>query len=220
MTVALVLALIASATTQETVSFATDDGGIVYADVYGGGRHGVVLAHGGRFTKESWAEQAQDLAEAGFRVIAIDFRGRGRSRGGPQSDDEDAYFDVLAAVRYLRGNGATEVSVIGASFGGRAAAQAAVAASPGEIDRLVLIAHSPIDHPEQMKGRKLFITARGDTTGSGALRLPGIQEQFQRATEPKELVVLEGSAHAQFIFQTDQGPRLLHEIIRFLSEPD
>jgi len=220
MTVVLVLALIASATTQETVSFATEDGGIVYADVYGAGRHGVVLAHGGRFTKESWADQAQVLAQDGFRVTAIDFRGRGRSRGGPQSDNEDAYFDVLAAVRYLRETGATEVSVVGASFGGGAAAQAAVVASPGEIDRLVLIAHSSIDRPDLIQGRKLFIVARGDTTGSGALRLTDIRKQFERAQQPKELVVLEGSAHAQFIFQTDQGPRLLHEIIRFLSEPD
>jgi alpha/beta superfamily hydrolase len=219
--VALVLALIAFATTQETISFATEDGGIVYADVYGAGQHGVVLAHGGRFTKKSWTEQAQTLAEAGFRVIAIDFRDRGKSHG-PQSTpgNEGVHFDVLAAVRYLRETGATQVSVVGASFGGGAAAQAAVAASPGQIDRLVLIAHSSIDHPEQMRGRKLFITARGDTTGSGTLRLPGIREQFEQATEPKELVILEGSAHAQYIFQTDQGPRLLHEIIRFLSEPD
>jgi len=40
----------------------------------------------------------------------------------------------------------------------------------------------------------------------------------QSHPEPKELVVLKGSAHAQFIFETDQGERLLGEIIRFLSE--
>jgi hypothetical protein len=37
--------------------------------------------------------------------------------------------------------------------------------------------------------------------------------------EPKELIVLEGSAHAQFIFATDQGERLMREILRFLSAP-
>jgi len=36
---------------------------------------------------------------------------------------------------------------------------------------------------------------------------------------PKELNVLEGSAHAQFIFATDQGERLMREILRFLSTP-
>ncbi len=104
--VALVIAAVA-AQPQERVSFATQDGGIVYADVYGTGDHGVVLAHGGRFNKESWAVQAQALAKAGFRAVAIDFRGRGQSRGGPQSTsrDDGVHFDVLAAVRYLHETG-------------------------------------------------------------------------------------------------------------------
>ena len=206
---------------QQGVSFPTEDGGIGYADVYGAGDRGVVLAHGGQFTKESWAEQAEALAQAGFRAVAIDFRGRGQSQGGSAAADDDGgvEFDVLAAVRYLRETGASTVSVVGASFGGWAAAQAAVAAEPGEIDRLVLLAHSPIDEPERMQGRKLFITTRDDFSGGGALRLPGIQEQYERAPGPKEIVILEGSAHAQHIFKTDQGDRLLREILRFLSAP-
>ena len=206
---------------QERVSFPTQDGGIVYADVYGEGDRGVVLAHGGRFTKESWATQAPAFATAGFRVLAIDFRGRGQSRGGGRSDsgDDGVHFDVLAAVRYLRETGARTVSVVGASFGGGAAAKAAVEAASGEIDRIVLLAHSAIAEPERMQGRKLFITSRGDTTGSGALRLPMIRDQHERSPGPKELVILDGAAHAQFIFQTDQGARLMREILRFLSEP-
>ena len=207
--------------TQERVSFPTQDGGIVYADVYGEGDRGVVLAHGGRFTKESWATQAPAFATAGFRVLAIDFRGRGQSRGGARSDsgDDGVHFDVLAAVRYLRETGAITVSVVGASFGGGAAAKAAVEAAAGEIDRIVLLAHSAIAEPERMQGRKLFITSRGDTTGSGALRLPTIRDQYERSPGPKELVILDGAAHAQFIFHTDQGARLMREILRFLSEP-
>ena len=215
------LALAALAAPQERVSFPTEDGGVVYADVYGEGDRGVVLAHGGRFDKESWAIQARALAEAGFRAVAIDFRGRGQSRGGPgiRSSDDGVHLDVLAAVRYLRQTGAKSVSVVGASFGGGAAARAAVEATPGEIDRLVLLAHSAIDEPERMKGRKLFITTRDDFSGGGVPRLPEIREQYERAPGPKELVILEGSAHAQYIFETDQGKRLMREILRFLSEP-
>lgn len=159
------------------------------------------------------------MARAGFRVLAIDFRGRGKSRGGPRTRDgqDRHYLDVLGAVRYLRRNGAETVSVVGASFGGGAAARAAVEARPGEIDRLVLMAHSAIEHPERMKGRKLFITTREDFSGGGMLRLPSIRDQYDRAPEPKELVILEGVAHAQHIFKTDQGPRLMREILRFLS---
>jgi pimeloyl-ACP methyl ester carboxylesterase len=207
------LAGIAQTKLPQPVSFPTEDGGVVYADLYGKGKRGVVLAHGGRFDKESWARQAQQLARAGFRVLAIDFRGRGQSRGGT-AGDEGVRYDVLAAVRYLRRSGAKTISVIGASFGGGAAAEAAIEA-PGEIDRLVLLAHSPIEKPEQLKGRKLFILTRDDANAAG-LRLPRIRDQFERAPEPKELVILEGSAHAQFIFETDQAARLMREILRFL----
>jgi pimeloyl-ACP methyl ester carboxylesterase len=205
---------------QDTVSFPTDDGGIVFADVYGNGEHGVVLAHGGRFTKESWAEQAPVLAAAGYRVVAIDFRGRGDSRGGTQEGaDNDVHYDVMAAVRWLRDQGAREVSVVGASFGGWAAARASMHLGPGEIDRLVLLAHSPVEEPERIQGRKLFIVARDDPYFGGEKRLVDIREQYERATGPKELVVLDGDAHAQFIFDTDQGERLMQEILRFLAQP-
>lgn len=206
----------------ELVSFTTQDGGLIYADLYGAGDRGVVLAHGGRFTKESWEKQARALAEAGFRVLAIDFRGRGRSRGGPQaqSRDDGARFDVLAAVRHLRRTGSKTVSVVGASFGGGAAAEASAEARPDEIDRLVLLAHSPIDEPGKMKGRKLFILSRDDFSGEDRIpRLPKIRDQYERAPGPKEMVLLEGSAHAQSIFETGQGERLMGEILRFLTEP-
>jgi alpha/beta superfamily hydrolase len=216
-----VLLMATAAAAPEHVSFATQDGGIVYADLYGQGDRGVVLAHGGRFTKESWEKQAQLLAEAGFRVLAFDFRGFGQSRGGPNSKEPDdgTQYDVLAAVRYLHDHGAKSVSVVGGSFGAWAAAQASVEAREGEIDRLVLLAPSAIDEPQKMKGRKLFVIARDDTSGDGVVRLVAIREQYKKAPGPKRLLIFEGSAHAQFIFQTDQGERLMHEILEFLSKP-
>jgi len=206
---------------QERVSFPTSDGGLIHADLYGAGDHAVVLAHGGRFDKESWQPQAQTLAAAGFRALAIDFRGYGESRGPGQAEPLSAplYLDVLAAVRYLRTTGAKTVSVVGGSMGGGAAADASIEAEPGEIDRLVLLAAVAGGPPERIPGRKLFIAARDDATASGTPRLVRIREQFEKAREPKELVILEGSAHAQFLFETDQKDRLMDEILRFLSAP-
>ena len=205
---------------QRPVSFPTSDGGVVHAEEWGQGKHAVVLAHGGRFTKESWGEQARRFEGAGLRTLAIDFRGRGSSRGGTgaETDDERTHLDVLAAVDYLRTSGADRVSLVGASFGGWAAARASAELPAGAIDRLVLLAHSPVEQPESIQGRKLFIVTREDRSGSGALRLPAIRDQYERAPEPKRLVVLEGSAHAQYVFATEQGPRLLEEILAFLLE--
>lgn len=214
-----VFALASICLAQEHVSFPTEDGGIVYADLYGKGDRGVVLAHGGRFEKESWEKQARELEAAGFRCLAIDFRGRGQSHGGTrlQPGDEGYHFDVLAAVRYLHRSGAKTVSVVGASFGGAAAAEASIEAKPGEIDRLVLLA-AWTDTPEKLKGRKLFIVARDDANDDGP-RLPKIRANYERAADPKELIIVDGSAHAQFLFQTDQGDRVMRKILRFLSAP-
>ncbi|MGI9071112.1 MAG: alpha/beta hydrolase [Bryobacteraceae bacterium] len=126
-------------------------------------------------------------------------------------------FDVLAAVRYLRRNGAKTVSIVGASFGGTAAAEASIESEPGEIDRLVLLA-AWTERPEKLKGRKLFIVARDDANDDGP-RLPKIRANYEEARDPKELIVLDGSAHAQFLFQTDQGERVMREVVRFLSAP-
>jgi pimeloyl-ACP methyl ester carboxylesterase len=214
--VALFLSMAAAA--QKTVSFPTEDGGEVYADVYGGGDRGIVLAHGGPFNKESWEKQARTLAAGGFRVLALDFRGYGKSRGPGQSTPMSAplQLDVLAAVRYLRETGAKSVSIVGGSMGGGAAGDASIASRPGEIDRVVFLGSAPNGPADKLKSSTLFIVARDDANSDGP-RLPGIRAQYEKAPEPKELIILDGSAHAQFLFQTDQGERVMREIVRFLS---
>ena len=197
------------------VSFPSPYGGVVWGDLYGAGDRAVVLAHGARFNKASWEKQAEVLANAGFRVLAIDFRGYGKSHGGDRSSSGggEKYQDILAAIRYLRENGAKTVSVIGASMGGGAAATALIHARPGEVDRLVLLAHMPVAEPERLTGPKLFVTSSGDGLAAK------VREQFEKAPEPKELVILDGSAHAQFLFETDQGERLMNKLLDFLSKP-
>jgi pimeloyl-ACP methyl ester carboxylesterase len=210
------LARLASA--QEHVSFPTEDGGVVFADLYGKGERGVVLAHGGQFNKESWEKQARTLESAGFRVLALDFRGYGKSRGPGDSvpDGAPLHLDVLAAVRYLRKTGAKSVSVVGGSMGGGAAGDASIASQPGEIDRLVFLGTAPNGPAEKLKSPSLFIVARDDANADGP-RLPWIQKQYDKAPEPKKLIILAGSAHAQFLFQTDQAVRVMREILDFLS---
>jgi len=211
--------LVSAAPAQRTVSFPTSDGGEVFADLYGHGEKGLVLAHGGRFNKESWRPQAEQFAAAGFFVLAFDFRGYGKSHGPGQADMYTApmELDVLAAVRYLHENGAKSVSVVGGSFGGGAAGDASIKSAPGEIDRLVFLGAAPNGPADKLKSPSLFIVARDDTSGDGP-RLPGIRAQFEKAPQPKKLVILDGSAHAQYLFQTSQGERVMREILEFLSQ--
>jgi pimeloyl-ACP methyl ester carboxylesterase len=203
---------------QKTVSFPTDDGGEIFADLYGSGKRAVVLAHGGPFNKESWAPQARDLVAAGFEVLAIDFRGYGPSHGPGDKDPLGAplTLDVLAGVRYLHKNGAKSVSIVGGSMGGAAAGDACIAAPPGEIDRVVMLGASPNQPADKLKCPSLFIVAKDDTSGGGP-RLPGIRAQYEKTPQPKELIVLDGSAHAQYLFQTNQASRVMREILHFLN---
>ncbi len=216
----LALVLPALVAAQQTISFPTQDRGRIYADLYGKGTRAVVLAHGGRFNKESWRDQSRALVSHGFRVLAIDFRGFGCSTGPGQADFDNAPFenDVLAAVRYLKAHGVKTVSVVGGSFGGGAAGDASIKSAQGEIDRIVFLGAAPNLSAEKLKSRALFIVARDDANDDGP-RLPGIRAQYEKAPQPKELIVVDGSAHAQFLFQTDQSARVMHEILRFLSMP-
>ena len=70
---------------------------------------------------------------------------------------------------------------------------------------------------DKLKSPALFLVARDDTSGSDGLRLPGIRAQYEKAPQPKKLVILEGSAHAQYLFQTDQADRVMQEILKWLS---
>ena len=47
------------------VQFPTEDGGVVHAELLGGGDRGVVLAHGGRFDHSSWADTMTYLRRLG-----------------------------------------------------------------------------------------------------------------------------------------------------------
>ena len=209
---AILVAVVAcgGASPSQQVSFPTADGGTVVADFYAAnGPDAVVLAHGAAFDKASWAPLATWLAARGHQVLAIDFRGYGRSTAG--RDPQALFQDVHAAVRYLHSHGVTRVAVLGASMGGGAAAEAAVRAAPGEIDRVILLSPVPIADPEHLRGPVLFIASEQEPM------VAEVTEQYRRAPEPKRLMLLPGTTHAQHIFATEQAERLKTTIAQFLE---
>ncbi len=217
---AAALTMAATPTAGRTVSFPTNDGGRIFADEYGGGAREVILAHGGRYDKESWRPQARALAASGFRVLAIDFRGYGRSYGPGQKDLDGAPFDrdVLAAAAFARANGAKSVAVVGASLGAIAAGDAAIEDDGHTIDRVVMLSESPSRSAKALRVPVLAIVSRGDASAEGP-RLPRIEAQFRRIPARKRLIVLPGSAHGQALFRTSRGSAVTAAIIRFLRAP-
>ncbi|WP_174279935.1 alpha/beta fold hydrolase [Sphingomonas bacterium] len=93
----------------------TRDGTDLYVKDWGQGRP-VVLLHGWPLSSDMWDPQAMALADAGFRAIAYDRRGFGRS-GQPWSGyDYDTLADDLADV--IEASGATDATIVGFSMGG------------------------------------------------------------------------------------------------------
>ena len=94
----------------------TRDGADIYVKDWGEGRP-VVLIHGWPLSSDSWDPQMLALAEAGYRAIAYDRRGFGRSAQTWGGYDYDSLTDDLAEV--MHATGATEdVSLVGFSMGG------------------------------------------------------------------------------------------------------
>jgi pimeloyl-ACP methyl ester carboxylesterase len=92
------------------------DGTHLYAKSWGEGRP-VVLIHGWPLSADSWDPVALALAENGYRAIAYDRRGFGRSQQPWRGYDYDTFADDLADV--MQAHGATDdVALVGFSMGG------------------------------------------------------------------------------------------------------
>lgn len=75
----------------------TRDNVTIYYKDWGAGQP-VVLSHGWPLSSDSWEAQALFLADNGYRVIAHDRRGHGRSSQPWQGNDMDNYADDLAEL--------------------------------------------------------------------------------------------------------------------------
>jgi pimeloyl-ACP methyl ester carboxylesterase len=87
----------------------------LYLKDWGAGRP-VILIHGWPLSADSWDDVAVPLAQAGFRTIAYDRRGFGRSDQPWDGYDYNTFADDLAAV--IEATGARDAALVGFSMGG------------------------------------------------------------------------------------------------------
>ena len=94
----------------------TRDGTDLYVKDWGAGRP-VILLHGWPLNADSWDHQAMALADAGFRAIAYDRRGFGRSGQPWDGYTYDTLADDLSDV--MKETGAdSDATIVGFSMGG------------------------------------------------------------------------------------------------------
>ena len=115
----------------------TRDGINLYVKDWGQGRP-VILIHGWPLNADMWEAQAVALLEAGFRVIAYDRRGFGRSDQPARGYDYDTLATDLEVV--IEQSGAEQPALVGFSMGGGEIARYLGRNGPGRISKAVLLA--------------------------------------------------------------------------------
>jgi pimeloyl-ACP methyl ester carboxylesterase len=98
----------------------------------------VVLLHAGIADRTMWAEHLRPIADAGYRVVAMDLPGFGEA---PPAREDDAWSDVLETMDALD---IERAALVGNSFGGAVALRAAVVA-PERVVALALVSAPPPD---------------------------------------------------------------------------
>jgi non-heme chloroperoxidase len=93
----------------------TKEGTEIYYKDWGEGP-AVTFSHGWPLSSDMWDGQMFFLAEHGFRTVAHDRRGHGRSSQASSGNDMDGYADDLAAV--IETLDLNDVTVVGHSTGG------------------------------------------------------------------------------------------------------
>lgn len=93
----------------------TADDTQLFVKDWGTGRP-VIFLHGWPLSSDTWDDQAMAIAEAGYRTIAYDRRGFGRSSQPWTGYDYDTLTDDLASV--IEQTGAKDAVLIGFSMGG------------------------------------------------------------------------------------------------------
>jgi non-heme chloroperoxidase len=118
----------------------TLDGTDIYYKDWGVGRP-VVLSHGWPLNADSWESQQLFLAQNGYRAIAHDRRGHGRSSQTWSGNEMDTYADDLAEV--IRHLDLQELTLVGFSTGGGEVTRYIGRHGTDRVAQLVLVSAVP-----------------------------------------------------------------------------
>ncbi|WP_417703033.1 alpha/beta fold hydrolase [Pseudomonas sp.] len=134
---------LAEVTTAHASSYiATEDGVQLYYKDWGPKNGQVVtFSHGWPLNADSWEAQMLFLADKGYRVIAHDRRGHGRSSQPWEGNDMDHYADDLAAV--IETLNLKDVTLVGFSTGGGEVARYIGRHGTSRVKKAVLVAAVP-----------------------------------------------------------------------------
>jgi non-heme chloroperoxidase len=197
------------------------DGTTIYYKDWGTGP-AVTFSHGWPLNADMWDGQMLFLAENGFRVVAHDRRGHGRSSQSATGNDMNGYADDLAAL--IEALDLREATLIGHSTGGGEVARYIGRHGTKRVARAVLIAAVPPNllksatNPEGLP-MEVFDQIRAGVAGDRSQFYKDLAIQFYGANRPGAKVS-QGILDQFWLWSMQAGVRGAYDSVKALSETD
>jgi non-heme chloroperoxidase len=197
------------------------DGAQIYYKDWGQGPV-VTFSHGWPLSSDAWDGQMLFLAQRGFRVVAHDRRGHGRSSQASSGNDMNGYADDLAAV--IEALDLKEVTLVGHSTGGGEVARYIARHGTKRVARAVLIAAVPpimlksATNPEGLP-MEVFDSIRNGLMNDRSQFYKDLALQFYGANRPGAKVS-QGTLDQFWLWSMQAGLKNAYESIKAFSETD
>lgn len=199
----------------------TKDGTQIYYKDWGTGP-AVTFSHGWPLNADMWDGQMFFLAQNGFRVVAHDRRGHGRSSQASSGNDMNGYADDLAAV--IETLDLKDVTVVGHSTGGGEVARYIGRHGTKRVSKAVLIAAVPpimlktSANPEGLP-LEVFDSIRAGVARDRSQYYKDLAIQFYGANR-EGAKVSQGTLDQFWLWSMQCGLKNAYESIKAFSETD
>ena len=199
----------------------TKDGTEIYYKDWGEGPV-VTFSHGWPLSSDAWDGQMLFLVQNGFRVVAHDRRGHGRSSQVSSGNDMDGYADDLAAV--IEALDLKDAILVGHSTGGGEVARYIGRHGTKRVAKAVLIAAVPpimlksAANPEGLP-MEVFDSMRSSLTKDRSQFYKDLATQFYGANRPGAKVS-QGILDQFWLWSMQAGLKNAYESIKAFSETD
>ena len=199
----------------------TRDGTTIYYKDWGTGPV-VTFSHGWPLNADAWDGQMLFLAQKGFRVVAHDRRGHGRSSQPSSGNDMNGYADDLGAV--IEALDLKNATLVGHSTGGGEVARYIGRHGTKRVARAVLIAAVP---PIMLKSAanpeglpiEVFDAIRAGLAGDRSQFYKELAVQFYGANRPGA-TVSQGLLDQFWLWSMQAGANGAYESVKAFSETD